>query len=226
MWVVWRIWGVAVTAPVLGVDPGYHDGAAVALDGSGRLLTALSWHRLERKGGAVYRTTLLGESEEEDGSLYEVGHRFRGELVASLAARPSLASAHAYDLSAPWYRLVVEGLFAWAKQLNGLVELAEAAGEVTGPLRSGAVGEVLRPKAKTWRASVLPKRWGTSSADAERAALVVCRTLHPTLGAFLDAAPDAEGRLVPTWPHVVEAACIARWGWAQGRLERRFVEGA
>lgn len=214
-----------MTAPVIGIDPGYHDGAAVALDGRGRLLAALSWHRLERAGGAVYRTTRLGGDEEEDDSLYEVGHRFRGEIIAVLGKRPDIAPALAYDLSAPWYRLVVEGLFAWAKQLNGLVELAEATGEVMGPLRNGAIGEVPRPKAATWRASVLPKRWGRSSEEAERAALLVCRTLYPSLGAFLNATPDGDGRLVPTWPHVCEAACIARWGWAQGRLERRFVEG-
>ena len=204
-----------MSAPVLGVDPG-HSGAAVLLVGS-RVAAALAWRRLERKSGDVYATTSLDGDEQAEPSIHGVALRILSELAGARVA--TRAERIAYDLSAPWYHLVVEGLFAWKSQLHGIVELAQDTGEVMGPLRSAAIS-VERPQAVTWRAAVLPRGWGKTSEEAERAALTVCRTLHPSLGVFLEATPDEKGRLVPTWPHVCEATCMARWGLAQQRLAR------
>jgi hypothetical protein len=203
-----------MTLSVLGVDPG-HEGGAVLLVGS-RVAAALAWRRLSRKSGDVYATTSLDGDEQTEPSLHGVSMRILSELAgARVAAR---AERHAFDLSAPWYHLVVEGLFARpGLALHGVTSLAEATGEVTGPLRSAAIS-VERPKASEWRAAVLPKRWGTKSEDAERAAMVLCRALHPSLGDFLVGEPGPGGRPSPCWPHVVEAACIARWGQAQQQV--------
>lgn len=200
---------------MLGVDGG-HDGAAVLLaSGSISVLAALSWQRLARKSGDVYLCTSLSGDEQTEPSIHGVAQRILCEL-AGVRRRPGPPCGGGLDLSAPWYRLAVEGLFVWPGRTGGIIELAEAVGELIGPLRYGAL-TVSRAAPSEWRSAVLPKRWGRSSVEAERAALIVCRALQPELGAFLDATPDAEGRLVPTWPHVVEAACIARWGLATAR---------
>lgn len=220
--------GAVLSAPVLGVDPG-HEGAAVLLAADGRrALTALSWRRLERKGGAVYEVSRLAVADDVLPSLHAVG-------VAIVArAREVLQYEPAPSSSDPrLYRLAVEGLFARpGLELHGVVSLAEATGELLGALRGLAL-ETLRPKASTWRPAVLGLPANGASVDAELAAWRALAVGRPPLLEGLDvwlARTTITHRSVrrehPAWPHVVEAACIARWGWAQGALERRFVRGA
>ena len=181
--------------PVLGIDPG-HEGAAVLL--APNVCFVAWWRRLERKACDVYLVT----GSTELASLHQVGDWLLLQCD---------------ELGIDMYQLVFEGLFAWRAQINGLIGLAEGAGELLGPLRDRAI-RVERPRAVTWRSEVLPRGWGKTSEEAERAALAVCCATMPGLGPYLQATRDDEGRLVPTWPHVLEAACMARWGLAQQRL--------
>lgn len=192
--------------PVLGVDPG-HDGAAVLLSGTAaRHLASLSWKRLERKGGDVYRITYDDGEEQEVERLHHVG----------LAMVERAGQFTAVVGSGGW-QLVVEGLFARpGVALHGICSLAEAAGEIMGVLAqlSPQGREIWRPKASTWRSEVLPKGWGRTSEEAERAALTATNgLLLPSL--WREFRTNARRLPVPVWPHVLEAACVARWGWNQ-----------
>lgn len=202
-------------APVLGIDPG-HDGGAVLL-GEGRVaLAVLAWRRLHRKSGDVYATMNLDGDEQAEPSLHGVAQRISAELAG---ARVSFRDErYAYDLSAPWYHLAVEGLFARpGLALHGICSLAEATGEVTGPLRQAAISEV-RPKASEWRSAVLARGWGRTSEEAERAALRLCQARLPTLGLFLSSRLK-DGLVQPLWPHVCEAAAIALHRRTELRVE-------
>lgn len=219
--------GWQVTAPVLGVDPG-HTGAAVLLAADGRrALLARAWTRRERKGSDVYEIYRCTESERVVPSLHAVGALIVTDALRALEYVPTL---HLDNPCA--YRLAVEGLFARpGLELHGVVSLAEATGELMGPLRGLAL-ETLRPKASTWRPAVLGLPANGPSVDAELAAWRALACGRPPLVEGLDvwlARTTITHRSVrrehPAWPHVVEAACIARWGWTQGALERRFVRG-
>jgi len=198
--------------PVLGVDPG-HDGAAVLLAADGRRsLAAWSWQRRKRKSGEVYLLTSTGGGELEIGSLHSISEHISSACSTAIdleAARDS-DQEEIYDLA-------VEGLFVWPGRTGGIIELAEAVGEIIGPLRDRALS-LSRCAPSQWRAATLPKGWGRSSEEAERAARQVAASTVRGLGLFVGLGLDKDGREVPIWPHVCEAACIARWGQAQRRV--------
>lgn len=165
----------------LGIDPG-HDGAAVILDEAGRRCLAVwSWHRLRRKGRDVYATWSTDEGNTTEKSLGEIGM-----WIAS-----GMAGHHT---------LTVEGLYGRA------IALAEACGEVMGPLVASALNDVregrYRPRAQVWRKAVL------GSAPSKAAAKELARRLAPRL---IEGIPDDLLEV----EHVVEAACIARYGAKQ-----------
>lgn len=192
--------------PVLGVDPG-HDGAAVLLSGTAaRHLASISWKRLERKGPDVYRITYDDGEEQEVDRLHHVG-------LAMLERAGQLTAV----VGSGGWQLVVEGLFARpGVALHGVCSLAEAAGEIMGVLAqlSPQGREIWRPKASTWRSEVLLKGWGKTSEEAELAALTATNgLLLPSL--WREIKFNARRLPQPVWPHVLEAACIARWGWNQ-----------
>ena len=164
----------------MGVDPGLVDGAAVLLDMSGKqpfkVVNAWTWRRLVRG----YQLTSL------DGVV----------MLPSLHA----VGAEIRRLAPDGYRLTVEGLYVDDTTRGpSMLALAEATGEVMGPLRDGAVGELQRPVAARWRAKVL--RLGRVSAAAAAARAMQCA---PVL-------VDGLGTLASN-EHVCEAACIAVYG--------------
>lgn len=191
-----------MSVPVLGIDPG-HDGGAVLLASDGRTIhTAWGWRRLTDR----YSVTELSAPGVPVEHYYSPSlHALSSRIAAAVASR-----------QVPWV-LAIEGLFIWpGRVIDGIVELIEATGELKGPLADCA-SRVERPQASTWRAAVLPRGWGRASAESERAALSVCRSTMRELAEFSMSEQDAERREVPLWPHVVEAACIARWGWVEAR---------
>lgn len=206
---------MSATIPVLGVDPG-HDGAAVLLSGTAaRHLASISWKRLERKGGDVYRVTFDdGGEDQEVERLHHVG-----------LAMLERCGQHTAIVGAGGYQLVVEGLFAKpGVALHGICSLAEATGEIMGVLAqlSAPGREIWRPKASTWRSEVLPKGWGRTSEEAERAALTATNgLLLPSM--WRETKTNSQRLPVPVWPHVLEAACLARWGWNQQVLAEMGV---
>lgn len=184
-----------MNAHFLGIDPGAEDGAAVLLEPDGRTVAELwAWHRLTR----TYRVHIqlpgtLGVSVTEVPSLHAIASRRIGPAVESLP-----------------YHLVVEELFVWTGHDCGFDTLAEATGEIYGPLRDGAL-TFQRVLARKWRAAVLQRGWGRTSAEAERAAWQVCAHGMTGLEGWLQRNGDGH----PRWAHVLEAACLARWGWVQ-----------
>lgn len=136
---------------ILGVDPGL-DGACALRDG-----TEIEWVAAWTRVAAGIRLRTSGDRETVFGSIHALS-RYVGTWVAPV------------DL------VVVEGLFApprWSKRCSGddFRKLAEATGEMVGPLRGPAA--VLRPTAKEWRDVI-----GCSNADeatAERIAIDVAR---------------------------------------------------
>jgi hypothetical protein len=187
---------------VIGVDPG-QEGAAVLLAPDGRTVEAVwAWTYRDRKAPVFeVRQELPGLG------VTELEVRFLHQLVMA-STLPVLRKTGPY-------LLVGEELFVWEGHDCGFDTLAEVTGEVLGPLRSSAAGSA-RVLARKWRPVVLPRGWGRSSADAERAAHTVCRATMLGLDAWLGQR-ELEGRPHPSWPHVLEAALMARWGWLQQR---------
>ena len=204
---------------VLGIDPG-HDGGAVLLASDGcRSLAAWSWQRRKRKSGDVYLLTPTSGREWEVGSLHYLASHISGACSTAIdyeAARVS-DREEIYDLA-------VEGLFVWPGRTGGIIELAEAVGEIIGPLRPRALS-LSRCAPSEWRSAILPRGWGRSSDEAERAARQVAASTVRGLGPFVEYEIDGDGREVPIWPHVCEAVCIARWGWvtARGAAQQSMV---
>ena len=185
---------------ILAIDPGA-DGGAVLLAADGRTaIDAWAWDRRVTGGIHTWRLWRPEGPPLQISSIHEIA------LQLARAAE---------GIGTPW-QLCVEGLFAWSEQLNGIIELAEATGELLGPLAARA-SVVHRPRAVTWRAAVLPKGWGRTSEEAEHAARIVARSTVRGLGRFVEYEFDADGREVPLWPHVCEAACMARFGWVAAR---------
>ncbi len=118
-------------ATSVGVDPGLTNGGAVALAMSKKaphkVLGAWAWCRRERVAGTVWVVTTHTGEVSEVSSLHDVG-----AMVAEAVQGP--------------YTLTLEGLYLDAmKKASRIMSLAEAAGEVVGPLRAGSAGEVRRP---------------------------------------------------------------------------------
>jgi hypothetical protein len=169
--------------PILAIDPGGSDGGAVLLDSDGRtVLFAGSWHRVQRNGQDAWIVVTVVDGFP---ALETVATSMHGVGVQVVVG--------AY-LSRSQWRLVVEGLFGRAFTLE---RLSWYSGLVAGPCLAGTVGDVLRPKASTWRPAVLkiPPRAESDVADA--AAL-----------AFVTKAVTGLGVLASN-PHVAEAACMA-----------------
>lgn len=181
----------------LAIDPG-HIGGAVLLDPTGRrVLLAWAWARSERIGGTVYRLRRQHGTTIEPATLHDVGERIRKDM-AQLC---------------PEYHLVVEGLFCPAQgeheelhkylgRVSRVIELAQAAALVYGPLLSEAA-QVDRPLASQWRPEVLQLSGSCSSDLAEERAMAALSGDRPLVVGLGELAHD---------PHVAEAACQAVWG--------------
>ena len=182
---------VGTPGVVLGVDPGSTNGGAVLLDAdSVRVWWAWTW--LRGKGGR-YRVT-RGDAG--------------GVSVAEVTTMHDVALGLAR--SGPWAVAVVEGLYVppprRGRRVNpqSVVPLAEAAGELLGPVRASA-GRLERPLASVWRRDVLGAA-GATARDAEaRARLWAMRALQWPC--------EAEGVVTESEAGAVaEAACMASWG--------------
>lgn len=211
--------GELVSLCTLGLDPGL-DGGAVLLGPDGR--TTLHVWAWEQIGQSKSHWSLWRDDEAalELSSLHEVG-----SLIATACRRKDL----------PW-QVYGEGLFAWVGRLEVVVELAQAAGELIGPLRPWAA-RVERPLARDWRKVVLGGSAYQSSDLAEERAWQRCAVGRPRLVEGLDRGPWLDRKKVkrkgheievPAWPHVLEAACMARYGWlaTQGPVQPALLQPA
>lgn len=178
-----------MTAPALGVDPGKTGGACL-LASDGRTVLA-TWHWRPSEWASVVWSSLRDDPCWK-GGLYGVTMQVVADVRELLGPHPDLTVA-------------VEGLFVPSGRTHGVLELAEATGELIGPIRSFIQGEPLRPRAAVWRPAVLGLAPNTEAAKAEAAAV---RAVRAGLVAGLPELEDG---------HVAEAACIARWGWATAR---------
>ena len=170
----------------VGVDPGRTNGAVVCLSPRPAaphvVLGGWAWTLRSVKQGDVWRLTDTLGRVSDHGSLHGVGEAIVSRLGVDV------------------YTLTLEGLYVDAlKKASRIITLAEAAGEVVGPLRRGCVGPVRRPLASVWRGKVL--RLGRASAAVCAARAVECAPLVATgLGAL-------EGN-----EHTCEALCIGYYG--------------
>lgn len=178
------------TGSAVGLDPGRHSGGAALLVGE-VVERWWAWTWLTARGGRYRVRTgdAGGLAEAEVPSLH---------VLAQGIAR-----------SGPWDVLVVEGLYTPRRRKRAvnpqsIVPLAEAAGEVLGPLRQGA-GRIERPLASVWRRDVL----GLAAADA-RTAEAYARAW--AMRALRWACEPSEGVTEGEMGAVAEAACMAYHG--------------
>ncbi len=177
---------------VLGVDPGAVDGAAVlVMHGDPETppvgaINAWRWHRLGGKGSTLYEVVDAWGVRVEVRTLGEVGRRI-------------MVQSHVH---VPRWHLCVEGLFVVndPKRFPSALTLAEATGQVMGPLCQYAIGEVMRPTAAVWRAKVLKLPRSTSAKAAEAYAVKALPGIVLGLG-------DLSG-----CGHTAEAGIIAYYG--------------
>lgn len=182
-----------MTAPTLGGDPG-HEGAATLLAGDGRHV--LGWW--------LWRPHVAREDGQGTYGLWDWQASEWTELP-SLHAVASVIAMDAEDLGGHGIVVAMEGLFVPPyRPPAGVLSLAEATGELLGPLRGLGEGTPLRPLASTWRPSVLGLPRNAASEVAERAAVVYAQRVLVGLEEAVN-------------PHLAESACIARWGWVQGQ---------
>lgn len=114
-------------------------------------------------------------------------------------------------------RVVVEGLFvahgsskAAKGKRRSLLPLAEAAGELMGPLRRVAIGPILRPTAqREWRPAILHVPADCSAHEAEERAVNWARRNLRWVDPLPNALTYAEEGAVS------EAACMASWAVLQ-----------
>lgn len=180
-----------MSAHVIGVDPGA-DGGAVLLDGAGQYVAAVGWHKLEaakKRGG---RVTWEVSGHRTAGSLFVVGEMVRHTLLV----KPALTG----------WSLIVEQLFANRKNPNSTITLGESAALVYGHLLAPYTDAPWRVLAATWRPRILGLGPSTTADAAESIALHYAPLMPWAKG--LRAEEHGAG-----FPHVCEAACIARWGW-------------
>jgi hypothetical protein len=170
-----------MTLPVLGVDPGREGAAVLVAPGVAPLRALGAWWWRPVRGG--YEVASLGGAFGRVEALHDVG------LAVAAKVR---------QLAPDGWRVVLEGLYvASLDRAPSVLTLAEAAGEVLGPLRG--VGPVLRPVAAAWRAKVL--RLGrVGAARAEAYAIEAVPGIVAGLGEL--------GRV----GHVAEAGCMAYYG--------------
>jgi hypothetical protein len=162
-----------------------------------------TWQLLRRKDGVVWRvTSSVGWTKEVD-SIWEIGRQ-----MSPLFKRDNT--------------LVVEALFVPVRRRGQrpiapqtIIPLAEACGELIGGLR---MTPRYRPLATLWRYQVLGLPAKTRAKDAERRAIKHASTQFVW----------PEGAKAPTEAEkgaLAEAACIARYGWAQERWDSRRALG-
>ena len=136
---------------VVGIDPGEVTGAVVVLrtdsQGHPEILRAVSWKRLRRKAGAVWRLSSCLSDTVDTVDHYQTAIR---------SALPE--SCHA---------VAVEGLFVPRGPSKGLLALAEATGVALGAVRSEFRPEPLRPRYYDWASQVAALPRGTRRQDAE-----------------------------------------------------------
>lgn len=182
-----------MTAPTLGVDPG-REGGAVLLANDGRHV--LGWW--------LWRPHVAREDGQGTYGLWDWTSSEWTELP-SLHAVASVIAMDAEDLGGHGLSVVVEGLFVPPyRPPSGVLALAEATGELLGPLRALSEVAPLRPLASRWRPDVLGLPRNAASEVAERAAVVYARRVLVGLEEVAN-------------PHLAESACIARWGWVQSQ---------
>lgn len=170
---------------ILGIDPGLEGGAVLVEPGTAPLVVRGAWHWRPHRGAYVLRGVT-----PQDGvrlaSLHDVGVAIARDCA---------------DVAPDGWRVLLEGLFLHdTSRAARILTLAEAAGEVLGPLRSRGVIE--RPNAARWRGKVLRLKGGTDADVAEAYAVRCVPVLArpPGLGALADVG------------HVAEALCLAYYG--------------
>lgn len=165
---------------MLGVDPGL-TGGAVLVRGSRAPVEVLgAWYW--RPSVAGWRVTDWAGLEWQSPALHDVAVMIAG----------------ACDALTDGWRSCVEGLFVPRQRgPHGVLALAEATGELLGPLRG--LECVARPLASEWRPRVLG-RCPRGAAAAEAYAVRCAPKIGSSLGVL-----QARG-------HVAEALCIAYYG--------------
>jgi hypothetical protein len=199
-----------MTIPVLGVDPGSTSGGAALLSPCGARLTGwLAWTWLKAGGGRYRLTGAGGAGAARLPGHHEVPHLHAvGALLAELGP----------------YRLVLEGLFlahgssvAAKGKRKSLLPLAEAAGEILGPLRTRAVGPPLRPNAqREWRPRVLGLPHDAGDKEAEERAVTWARRNLEWVAPL-----PRHGLSYAEEGAVCEAACMAVLGWREAQEPAR-----
>lgn len=183
-----------MTAPALGIDPGREGGSGL-LDSDGRTaLATWSWSP-SGEGYLVWRWR--ADAPRTSPSLWRARLCGVGALIAA-DVREVLGEA-------PELVLCAEGLFVHPKRVHGVIELAEATGELLGPIRELTDAEPLRPRAAVWRPEILGIAPNTPADRAEAVAVHAVR-----LGLVRGLPELVDG-------HVAEGLCMARWGWVQAR---------
>lgn len=143
-----------------------------------RVVTAWLW---SRQDAGHYVATSPSGGRCPVPRLHDVG-----EMIATLAA------------DTPWDAVCMEALYvASTKTAPSILRLAEAAGEILGPVARACA--VIRVPSATWRGKVL--RLGRCTSDVASARAIAC---SPILGHGLE--------LLSTSEHVCEALAIAYYG--------------
>jgi len=184
-----------------GHDPGRTDGALVLMAPGGTVMVALHWHLLRRKAGVVWRVRCVapaigppGLLGAEVGSLHAVG-----KLADDLGAAAILSGG------CQSWRIVTEGLFVARRKgrrggpaySTSILTLAEAAGEVVGPLRARQQGIEPRPRWSEWTKALLRTTGKAHRVNAYAARLAAQR--WPELGELMGV------------EHVIDAAWLATY---------------
>lgn len=190
----------------LAIDPGATGGAVLLGPEGVHARAAWSWVQRRRRRETVYelRETLDGLSvhKEQVVSLSAVSTQIRQrcsfepfDLVVEDLFIPSLP---------PFLRRNSEEADKYLGRCASVIALAEHTGQVYGPI-VGVAQSVRRVLASEWRPSVLSIAPNASSDRAEREAIRVLTGFAPLVSGLGELGHD---------PHVAEAACMARWGWA------------
>jgi len=176
---------------VLGLDPGSRDGAAVVVR-NGVAIRWWTWRYLRAKGGryAVTRGQMSGVDKFDLPTMHDVGR--------------SIASG------GPFHHAVIEGLYTppanGRRRVNpqSVIPLAEACGEVMGPIKGVTLGDLYRPLASEWRRKVL--RLGrATAAQAEQ------RAIREAMSRLVWVADPSEVVSTKELGAVCEASMMALW---------------
>lgn len=175
---------------VQGIDPG-QTGALVELVDGKRACRAIYWR--PRKGGDYLVDTI-----DQDGVS-------KKQPVRCLHS----AAYHARSMSR-------EEAAKFSGRCKSVIPLAEARGEVSGPLKASAI-YIVEPLASAWRPAVLNLPANASSEVSIATIRALMRGRRPMFTGL--------GHLADV-PHVLEACCIARYAYdlERQRLRERKAE--